>query len=113
MSAILHSITTSIENDRIKNNILNWRISTNVAVNYRELISEYKQLIEEEEYISCTKCHRFNHDDSIQPYECNFCDTKWCMFCIEEDNTGFCTICMACPACAGTEACQCSDSEED
>ena len=113
MSAILHSITTSIENDRIKNNILNWRISTNIAVNYRELISEYKQLIKYKEYISCTKCHRFNHTDSIQPFYCNRCSTIWCFECMEEENGNagnWCHYCDACPVCV-YRYCDCSDSE--
>ena len=66
MSAILHSITTDIENSRIKDNIKYWRWMSNIYHNKQDTMDHLNKILCEEidgegymclNYEECRDCH--------------------------------------------------------
>ena len=86
MSAILHSITTDIENSRMKDNIKYWRWMSNIFHNKKDALIE---LIENFGVCCCDKC-----DNEYQYWEgsyygngnieCEKCGEMCCEECADE-----------------------------
>ena len=102
MSAILHSITTDIENSRIKDNIKYWRWMSNIYHNKKDALIE---LIENFGVCCCDTC-----DNEYQYYKGSYynngnieCEEMWrcvccgdmcCEECADEwQEYDFCNIC--------------------
>ena len=110
MSAILHSITTDIENSRIKDNIKYWRWMSNIYHNKKDTLME---LIENFGVCCCDKCdnewdNRWYGNGNI---ECEECGDMCCEECADECEE--CEICNICYWESGRKSESDSDSDSE